>query len=224
MARTTSFTNRSLIGKANSTMVIATTAAAFVLVFAMVAGKTLVGQMSYQNRVIGAKKEALNQLNSNIEARDALQKSYSDFVAENPNMLGGNPDGAGEKDGDNAELILDALPSKYDFPALTTSLEKLITGQNLEILGISGIDQEAVEAGKEASPTPEAIPMPFSVQVGGSYESIQGFIDVLQRSIRPVKILTMEFTGDQSSMTANISAQTYYQTEKSLKITDEVVQ
>lgn len=223
MARTTSFTKRALIGKANSTMVIATTAAAFILIFALVAGRSLVNQMSYQNRVISAKKEALERLQDDMKARDSLQESYQDFVAENPNILGGNPGGNGDKDGDNSKLILDALPSKYDFPALATSLEKLVNSQSLRIATISGTDEEAVEASKEATPTPEAIPMPFQVQVGGSYESIQSFVDVSLRSIRPFKILTMEISGDESSMLASFTAQTFYQPEKSLKIKSEVV-
>jgi len=223
MARTTSFTKRSLIGKANSTMVIATTAAAFVLVFTVVAGRTLVGQMSYQNRVISAKKAALTQLESNIEARDALEKSYKDFVAENPNILGGNPDGTGDKDGDNAKLVLDALPSKYDFPALATSLEKLINGQSLLITSISGTDQEVSESAKEATPAPEAVPMPFQFQVGGSYQSVQALLDSMHRSIRPFKVLTLEISGDETNMSVLMTAQTYYQPGKSLKIVDEVV-
>lgn len=223
MARTTSFTKRSLINKANSTMVIATTVAAFVLVFALVAGKSLAGQMVYQNKVIGAKKEAMRQLEADLAARDSLAEAYGTFVDENPNVLAGNPAGKGDKDGDNAKLVLDALPSKYDFPALTTSLEKVITGQNLGILGINGTDQEADQAANQTSPDPEPVAMPFQVQVAGSYVSIQSLIDVFQRSIRPFQIQTIELSGDESSMTATIDAQTFYQPEKSLEITEEVV-
>jgi hypothetical protein len=223
MARTNSFTKRSLINKANSTIVVATTLAAFVLVFALVAGKSLVDQLSYQNRVIDAKKMALDQLEADLAARDSLQTSYEAFVDDGPNILGGNPQGAGDKDGDNAKLVLDALPSKYDFPALTTSLEKVITGQNLSILGITGTDQEAAQADNQTSPDPQPVPMPFQVQVAGPYEGIQGLVDVFLRSIRPFQIQTIELTGDESSMTAVISAQTFYQPEKSLEIKQEVV-
>jgi hypothetical protein len=223
MARTTSFTKRSLISKANSTMVIATTAAAFVLVFALIAGKSLLGQVGYQNKVIGAKKQALSQLEADLSARDSLQQSYRAFVAENPNVLGGNPAGTGDKDGDNAKLVLDALPSKYDFPALTTSLEKLVTDQNLKITTISGTDQEVGEGAKPGTPNPAPVPMPFQVQVGGSYPSVQSLISMFSRSIRPFQIQTLELSGDESSMTANITAQTFYQPEKVLKIEEEVV-
>lgn len=223
MARTTAFTKRALISKANSSMVIATTAAAFVLVFALVSGKALISQMAYQNRVINAKKTALTQLKSDLEARDSLQASYNSFVAENPNVIGGNADGDGEEDGDNATLILDSLPSYYDFPALTTSLEKIINSQNMSILGITGTDQEATEGDNQTSPTPEAVVMPFVVDVSGSYQSVQELTDVFQKSIRPFQIQTIQLSGDEGSMTASISAQTYYQPGKTLNIKSEVV-
>lgn len=224
MARTTSFTKRTLIDKANSTMVIATVVAAFTLVFALVAGKSLISQVGYQNRVISAKKVALAQLKTDLDARDSLQTSYRAFVAENPNVLGGDAELIGEKNGDNSKLVLDALPSKYDFPALTTSLEKIIDGQNLKILGINGTDQEAAEADKQTSPNPQPVAMPFQVQVSGSYQSIQSLVGVFLHSIRPFQIQTLELSGDESSMIATITAQTFYQPEKSLKITEEPVQ
>ncbi|HEY5806251.1 MAG TPA: hypothetical protein VIS56_02585 [Candidatus Saccharimonadales bacterium] len=223
MARTNSFTKRSLIGKANSAIVIACTAAAFVLVFALVAGKSLVSQLSYQNRVIDAKKTALKQLEADLAARDSLEQAYKVFVVQDPNALAGSVKGTGDKDGDNAKLVLDALPSKYDFPALTTSLEKVIIGQSLKIMGISGTDQEAIQESKQTSPDPQPVAMPFQVQVAGAYTSVQGLVDVLLRSIRPFQIQTIELSGSESSMTATISAQTFYQPEKSLEIKTEVV-
>lgn len=223
MARTTAFTKRALITKANSSMVIATTVAAFVLVFGLVSGKALLGQMSYQNRVISAKKTALNQLNTDLSARDSLQSSYKSFVAEDPNVIGGSASGTGEQDGDNATLILDSLPSAYDFPALTTSLEKIIGGQNLKILSITGTDQEATEGANSSSPSPQAVAMPFQVEVNGAYTSVQSLTDVFQNSIRPFQIQTLELSGDEGSMNATFSAQTYYQPGKTLNIKNEVV-
>lgn len=223
MARTTSFTKRTLISKANSSMVVATSIAAFVLVFGLVGGKALLSQMSYQNKVINAKKEALAQIEEDQEAVDSLKNSYNDFISQDPNVLGGNPKGNGSQDGDNAKIILDALPSRYDFPALTTSLEALITSQNLKILGISGTDEEATQGGQQTSGAPAATLMPFQLQVSGSYQSAQGLIDLMLRSIRPFQIQTIEISGSESSMIADITAQTYYQPEKKLNIEEEVV-
>ncbi|HSX35887.1 MAG TPA: hypothetical protein VLH84_03050 [Patescibacteria group bacterium] len=223
MARTTAFTKRTLISKANQNIVIATTIAGFVLVFSLVAGKALVSQMSYQNRVLGFKKTALSQLKDDLAARDSLQSSYDDFVAQDPNFLGGDPAGVTPRDGNNAALILDALPSTYDFPALTTSLENLIISQNLQIVGISGTDDEVAQGANQTSPTPEATPMPFEIQVTGSYQSVQSLVNVFVTSIRPFQLQTVKLSGDEGSMTADITAQTFYQPGKVLNIKDEVV-
>lgn len=204
-------------------MVVSTTVAAFVLVFTLVAGKSLANQMSYQNRVIDAKKTALQHLEDDLEARDSLQQSYNSFIAENPNVLGGDAKGKEGKNGDNAKIILDALPSRYDFPALTTSLEKLINAQGLQIMSISGTDEEATQAANATSPNPEPVAMPFQFQVSGSYESVQALTDEMLRSIRPFQIQTLELSGDQGNMIARIAAQTYYQPEKNLNITKKVV-
>jgi hypothetical protein len=224
MAKTASFTKRTLITKANSTMVLATGIAAFVVVFSLVASKTLISQASYQNRVIAAKKTALKTLEDDLAARDSLVASYKNFVGTPQNVLGGNPEGTGNKDGDNAKIILDALPSKYDFPALATSLEKLIEGQGLTILNITGTDEEITQAVNQNTAEPQPIAMPFQVQVTGSYDSVQGLVDVFKRSIRPFQVTKIELSGDEGSMTATIDAKTFYQPEKSLNIRTEVVQ
>jgi len=223
MAKTVSFTKRSLISKANSTIVASTAIAAFVVVFTLFAAKSLTSQAAYQNRVISTKKKALTQLKSDLNARNSLVSSYQAFVGTSQNILGGNPTGTGDQDGDNAKIVLDALPSKYDFPALATSLEKIINQQGLSILGITGTDQELTQQSNQTSASPTPIAMPFQIQVSGSYQSIQNLVNAMEHSIRPFQIQTMELAGDQGSMTATISAQTYYQPEKSLQIKSEVV-
>jgi hypothetical protein len=223
MAKTASSTKRALIGKANSTIVIATAVAAFVVVFCAIASKTLISQASYQNRVISTKKKALATLESDLNARDSLVAAYKTFVGTPQNILGGNPDGTGDQDGDNAKIVLDALPSKYDFPALTTSLEKLITSQGLSIDSIAGTDDEVSQSATLASGAPAPVAMPFQIQVNGSYESVKSLISVFERSIRPIQVQKIELTGSEGSMSAVIEAQTFYQPEKTLNIKSEVV-
>jgi len=223
MAKTASFTKRALISKANSTIVLSTAIAAFVVVFCAIASKTLISQASYQSRVISAKKKALSTLNSDLAARDSLVSSYKSFEGTPQNVLGGNPDGTGDKDGDNAKIVLDALPSKYDFPALTTSIAKLVNAEGLTIIGISGTDEELTQSANQTTADPTPITMPIQVQVAGSYDAIQALVGDLERSIRPFQINKIELTGSEGSMTAIIDAQTYYQPEKGLNIKTEVV-
>ena len=83
-------------------------------------------QAAYQNRVINAKREANGQLQNNLTASKALVKIIPEGFLNTPKILqGATTAGSGDRDGDNGKIILDALPSQYDFPALATSLEKI---------------------------------------------------------------------------------------------------
>jgi hypothetical protein len=217
-------TRRALIDKANVTVVATVSIAAFVTMFSLVATKSLLSQRSYQARVITAREEARNQLDANKKAADTLVSSYQRFVSEQPNRIGGSSTGTGERDGDNARIVLDALPSKYDFPALTTSLEKLVKGQNLVISAISGIDDESNQQKTASSATPQPVEIPFKLGVKGAYDNIHSLVDVLERSIRPFSINQLELkAGGNNELELTIDGKTYYQPEKSFEFKSEVV-
>lgn len=214
---------RALIDKANTTVVIITGVAAFIVVFCLIATKTLVGQASYQNRIISAKRIAVKQLQADITASDQLKTSYDAFTSTSQNVLGGNPSGTGAQDGNNAKIVLDALPSSYDFPALTTSLESLLGTQPVQIQSISGTDDELAQGANQSSITPQPVPIPFQVSVTGDYAGIQGVVSSFEHSVRPMQIQTLDLSGNSSKLTLNITAQTFYQPAKSLNISKKVV-
>ena len=218
-----SLTKRALVSKANSSIVIVAAVASFVVIFSLVASKTLISQMNYQNHVISAKKTALKQLKADIQATDPLVASYKTFDGTLQNIIGGTSTGTGANDGTNSTLILDALPSKYDFPALATSVEKLISARGLQIQVIQGTDDEVAQSANQSSTTPQPVPMAFQVTVVGNYTALQGLIADFQNSIRPFQIQTIDLSGDESNMTLTLTAQTFYQPEKDLNITTKVV-
>jgi hypothetical protein len=215
---------RAMIDKANSTVVIVSGVAAFIFVFSLVATKTLVSQSAYQNRVIDAKRQTLKQLKTDITAAKQLQTSYQQFTSTSQNVLGGNPTGNGPQDGDNTKIVLDALPSTYDFPALVTSIEAMLNGQQVTTNGISGTDDEAAQSTNTTSATPQSVAMPFELTVSGNYSSIQGLISTLEHSIRPIQVQKLDVNGNQDKLTLTLSAQSFYQPAKSLNITTKVVQ
>jgi len=215
---------RALIDKSNSSLVVITGLAAFLTVFSLVASNALFSQFAYQNRVLKAKHSTVVQLRSNITAANQLEKSYDAFSNTTTNVINGDAKGSGERDGNNTKIILDALPSNYDFPALATSLEKLITSVDvLEITSITGTDDEVAQAANQTSSTPQSVAIPFTIAVSGDYNSVQRFISSMERSIRPFQIQSMALSGTQSDMTLTVVAQTFYQPAKSLNITTKVV-
>lgn len=216
-------TKRTLIDKANTSVVIITSIAAFVVIFSLVASKALIGQAAYQNRVINAEKKTLSQLSSDLAATGHLQASYNAFTSTSSNIIGGLSKGTGAQDGNSADIILDALPSSYDFPALTNSLEALLTSAGVQINSISGTDDEVAQSANTSSIAPQPVAMPFQVSVTGDYASIQKLVDEFEHSIRPFQIQTMQISGDQNQLTMSITAQTFYQPAKSLNVRTETV-
>jgi Tfp pilus assembly protein PilO len=211
------------IDKSQSTMLIVAGVAAFVLAFTLVGGKALIGQITYQNKVISAKKATVQQLRSNVQAVSSLETSYKAFTSTSQNIIGGNPQGNDQRDGDNAKIVLDALPSKYDFPALVSSVEKLANDQKLGIESISGSDDEVTQTENASSPDPKPVDMPFQVTVNGSYPATKSLLDAFNRSIRPFQLTKLQLSGGQASMTAKIEAKTFYQPAKNFNITKKVV-
>ncbi len=214
---------RTKIDKAQATLVGAVAAAVFITVFSLVSARSLLRQRSYQSKVIEKQETARDQLHKNLDAVNALASSYKQFVSSPDNVIAGNPRGSGDRDGDNGKITLDALPSKYDFPALTSSLEKILTDKKFKGNGISGTDDEVAQSTKQASNNPETVEIPFNLSVSGSYQSVQDLINVLQRSIRPINIQTMSLNGGVTDMKLDIKANTYYQPEKTFDTKTQVL-
>jgi hypothetical protein len=213
---------RTQVDKANTRMVVTVGIAAFVVVFSLVASYSLWVRMSHQSKVISEKETARNQLETNIATIEELQGAYKVFTETNDNVLGGNPQGQGDKDGDNAKIVLDALPSKYDFPGLTTSLEKMIKNNGSSINSISGTDDEVAQSGDPTQDGP--VEVPFELSATGTYQSTQDLLALLQRSIRPIQAQTIEFSGTNSDLIMNMKAVSYYQPERTLEVKKKVVE
>ncbi len=223
MATVALSTKRILIDKANTRVVTYVSVAAFVLVFSLVSTKTLIGQAAYQNKIISGKRTAVNQLKSDITATGELKTAYDAFTGTAQNVIGGNSDSAGPKDGSNAKIVLDALPSSYDFPGLTSSLESLLGSQGVTIQSIAGTDDQVNQGANQSSATPQPVPIPFTFSVEGGYANMQAVIGSLEKSIRPMQIQTIDISGNNGNMKMDVGAQTFYQPAKSLNINQKVV-
>jgi Tfp pilus assembly protein PilO len=224
MAQVNPSVKRIMINKANATVVAATSVAAFVIVFCLVSSFMLVGQLSYQNKVISKKKDALTVIKADMESAHDLVNSYQKFANAPLNILGGSTTSSQAGDTTNPTIVLDALPSKYDFPALTTSLEKIMSNDQLTIQGITGTDDETAQAASQSSSTPQPIEMPFQITAKGNYDSVKKLINDLYVSIRPINIQSIEIAAsNDNDLTVTIVAKTYYQPEKVLNIRKEEV-
>jgi hypothetical protein len=225
MSNKYSFSIKSVaIDKTQTQMVTVVAIAAVLTVFALMFAKTLLSEQSFQSRLIHADETASSQLTADTKAANQLTNYYNYFESHTTNILGGSSTGNGPQDGSNATIILDALPSQYDFPALASSITKIFNYLNLPNNSVSGSDLEATQGNVKASNNPQPIAMPFNFSVSGtSYTSIQDLVKTLEYSIRPIQIESMSISGSQNSMTISVQAQTYYQPGKIMGITNETV-
>ncbi len=211
-------TKRAQVDKDKTTMFIILSIAAIVTIGSLVIAKGFYSQGSYFRKVAVKKETAVKQLKANQAAVQTLTEAYETFTDQSPNLLGGVPDSVDERGGTNADLVLDALPSKYDFPALASSIERLLNGYNIQ--GISGVDDSLTQQAFAASGPVE---IPFTVDVRSSYDGFKQLIGSFNRSIRPFHLNRLELSGSSTELQVSIQAKSFYQPEMGLKITKETV-
>lgn len=224
MAKNEISTKRLAISKANTQLVIIVAVASFVTVFCLIASKTVLSQNQYNARVVTAKEKARDQLQDNIDSFDKLQKSYTAFNSTSTNVIGGIATGNGDNDGTNSKIILNALPSAYDFPALASSVEKILTDRGLKVSNISGSDDQVNQQGNTSSASPKVVEIPFTFTVeNANYKAVNEIFIGLQSSIRPFVVDSLEVSGAANDMTVTVKAHTYFQPAKSLKAEKETI-
>lgn len=190
----------------------------FILIFGLFTSKQLLGFYLYQSRVISTQKTSISNIMSDQQVANNVETSYKSFVNQPTNIIGGSSVGTAANSGNNAKIILDALPESYDFPALISSTQALINLSGVTIESITGTDQSLTVV-QSAQPT--AIPLTFSVL--GNYSSIQNFFSVLNRSVSPIDILSINMTGTDASLTVSVTAQMYFYNPQSGLTTSEVI-
>jgi hypothetical protein len=193
------------IDKAKANAITSLAIASFLLVFGLFTSKTLLGFYVYQGRVLSTQKTSISNIAQDQQVANSVENSYTKFINQQFNIIGGASVGNGSASGNNAKIILDALPQTYDFPALMSSIQALFTIPGITVESLTGTDN-SLSLVQSSQPLP--IPLSFSVQ--GSYTNIQNFLSVIKRSVSPIDILTIQLSGTDTNLTASITAQIYY--------------
>ena len=85
-----------------------------------------------------------------------------------------------------------------------------ITGTDDEINQLQQVDTKPIE-------------IPFDTTISGNIDIAQGFLESLQLSIRPIQLIKIDFSGLDSQLKIHVSAKSFYQPQKTIKITKKVV-
>lgn len=198
---------RAKIMQAGSTVFIAVAVAAVVVSISIVSLRFLWAKKSYNDRVISAKTEARDQIETNVANIDKLSQAYPDLNSSSST---------------NSTTILHALPPTYDYAALASSIEALAQRSGVSFTGAIGQDDSA--SAVASSPSPAPIEIPLSLQVSGNYDAITAFVKNLELSIRPISVTSVTYSGTNSSLRATVQATTYYQPARDLQPSKETIQ
>jgi hypothetical protein len=222
------------VDKTQSRIIGTVVVATIITVFCLVSTKVLIGQALYQRRVINARHASAQSLNTNIANANKLIDQYNNVFIGNSakNIINGrnidseNVNGAvvitSPPDGDNGRIVTDALPTKYDFPALLTSISKLLSDDGVGSPSIGGADDAGnVSSDPTSNPSPSKIDITLSGT--GTYASAEKLINDLQRSIRPMDVTHLTLSGNQSNLSVSLNLTTYYQPAKTLTITSQEI-
>ncbi len=201
-----SLSKREQIVKAGSTVFIAVAVAAVVVSLSVVCSRFLLQRKSYNDRVIKAKSSAREQIENNLVNLKSLAEKY-------PSLESGT---------NNPTTILHALPDTYDYPALSSSMEFLAQNAGVQLVGQVGQDNSA--SAEINSTDPKPLEVPLDIEVRGSYSAIVQFTANLERSIRPIVIKNVRYSGTATSLRASMQAVTYYQPKRLLDASRSIIQ
>lgn len=211
--------------KSNSNLYLIIIVSVVVTIFSLTSTKALLDQASYQRRVINARQATVKQLRANLQDAKSLVEQYAIFNSGTANAIGGknsSDPNVVPPDGDNARIILNALPSNYDFPALISSMAKILADDQIGTPSVGGNDQSVqIDSSPQADTSPIAIPL----TIGGTsdYSSVQKLVRDLERSTRPFDITSLQLHGSNSNMSLSLEVNTYFQPAKKLNLSDKEV-
>jgi hypothetical protein len=202
------------IDKAQTVMFIAVGVAVAITMFCLISAKSLLSQGIYQHKVISQRQTALKKLDNDASNAKTLVDQYNNVFegSDAINVIGGRntkDTNAVPPDGDNARIVLDSLPTSFDFPALLTSLAKLTADSGVSNPQVNGSDDPAATAPPSASPAPLSITL--SANATGNYSTVKKLVNDFERSVRPFDVTNFTLSGDSNNMNISLQLTTYYQ-------------
>jgi len=179
-------------------------------------GKSMVGSLIINTKVIAGKVTAKNDLDTKLANIPTLLQNYQNL-------------------GNTKQLIADGLPNDSDFPQIISIMQGIGTASSVNIKSIgpsvsAGTATTSSSSGATTAPPPSQpaaagspTPYVFSASVTAPYNQLVNFFHDLEISDRPMHVTSAQFSGDSSNITADLSIQTYYQAKANVDDTTETI-
>jgi len=172
-------------------------------------GKSLLTSIVRDTKVASAKAAAEKQLKENLVSAPKLVDAYTNM-------------------GSQKDVLADALPTTSDFPSLLVTYENIAAQAGIKLKSIGSSISAASAApvvGAQGTgsigATPQTYDIDFSFQ--GSYDSLNKLFTALELDARPMRITSVGLNGSGSSLSGDVTVQTYFQDKAQLPIGTETI-
>lgn len=178
--------------------------------------KGMAGSLIVNTKIIAGKVTAKNDLDTKLANIPTLLQNYQNL-------------------GNAKQLIADGLPNDSDFPQIISIMQGIGTASAVNVKDISPASEVAAASSASTAPTTPSpsgsstqapgspTPYVFSTSVTAPYAQLVNFFHDLEISDRPIHVTSAHFSGTNSSITADLTLQTYYQGKANVDDTTEAI-
>lgn len=219
---------RTQIAIANRTMFVWVAGVSVLVGFALVIGIFLVQMLIFNEKILAEKSHTVETLRDNIKNIDTLSSQVRALDA-NANLISSkaNPDD------ETLQVVLDALPSVANSPALGASIQQKLLGgiDNISIdslqpdlvVGIESLTNNSIENASAASSADKQSEITFRFSVTGDYEALEQVLLNLEKSIRTIDVISMTIQSNNGRCSLSVQGRAYYEPERIVELKDKLI-
>lgn len=187
-----------------SYIVVVSAVAVLVLIVSVLFGQGVVQTIILQTKVQVAKNTANSQLDKDKVAVNRLVANYQALDT-------------------NKTLLANALPTTPDMPGLIASLENMANTARIKLMSISPSQAQPTNGATVTSSGAAPQTVGVSLTVGGDYTGLHNFLTVLENSARPIRVTSIQISGNNSDLAIQMNITSYFMAESSLPFKTEIV-
>lgn len=217
---------RNQIAKSNQMMFVWVASASVIIGFALVISIFLARQIIFNEKVLAEKDKTVATLRKNIANIPELEAQIRVLDSNSALMS------VKAKESDRTvQVILDALPSGANSPALGASLQKKllagvegITLETLDVTPVAGVETALTEGTiSDTSSSDISGQILFTFSIKGTNAGFKAAMQNLERSIRAIDILSATFESQNNENVLTIQARAFYEPEHVVELKNKVV-
>lgn len=220
---------RTQIASANRVMFAWVAGVSVIFGFALVASIFLTKLMFFNEKVLQEKSKTIATLSLNNKNISKLEQQVR-VLNTNQALISS----MAEPDAQAVQVVLDALPSDANSPALGASIQTKLVGnipglilETFQINPVAGIESlstsgSSIDASTSGS-SDTLGEITFALSVYGTDDALRQLLTNFERSIRTIHVTSLKFESHDELRALTINAKAFYQPKRVIELKDKTV-